>query len=429
MADETKDNSGYKKSVNSWVLYHFAENGFATTVVSAVLPVYYSKVAASNLGANTATVYWGYTTTITVLLAALLAPVLGTLANLFGIRKRLLLSCAAVGIFASVFLYFVTTGDWLLASIIFIVSNTGYSLGDVMHDSLLPHVAKPDDIDKVSTKGFGFGYAGGSILLAINIAMLQLIHDKELAARLCFLSVSVWWTVFTIPLILNVREPRVHGKLSLGKSALLAGYDLLSDTFHNIKKYRQLLFFLIAFLVYNDGVGTIARMALIYGSELGLSSTTLIGALLMTLIVGVPFAFIFGWLAKYTGAKNCIYIGLFIYTLISIGGFFITKPIHFWILAFMVGTVQGGTQALSRSLFGSMTPKAKTAEFFGFYGMSSRLGGFLGPFVFALVAQLTGSSRYSITAIFIFFLAGAILLTRVNVKEGVRTATEEDKLM
>lgn len=426
MAENPKRNRSYKKSVNAWALYHWGENGYSTTVVSAILPVYYSHVAASGLGSNTATVYWGYTTTITVIMAAVLAPMLGTLANLKGIRKKLLLILAALGIFTTLFLYFIKTGDWVFASVVFIISNTAFALGNVMHDSLLPHVAKPEDIDRVSTRGFGFGYMGGAILLALNIAMIQLITDKGLAARLSFLTVSVWWAVFTVPLILNVKEPRADSELQPGESTLLAGYELLKNTYRNIKRYRELLIFLIAFLVYNDGIGTIIRMATIYGADIGLGMNTLIGALLMTLIVGVPFAFIFGRLAKLIGAKRCIYICLFVYVLISIGGFFITRPIDFWILAFMVGTVQGGAQALSRSLYGSMIPKAKTAEFFGFYGMSSRLGGFAGPFVFALVAQITGNSRFGIVAIVIFFILGALLLTRVNVEEGVRAAREED---
>jgi len=426
MTDPQKNESGYRKTVNSWALYHWADNAFATTVMAAILPVYYSHVAASGLTANTATAYWGYTTTITVIVSALMAPVVGTLANLLGLRKRMLLLFAALGIFTAAFLYFVKTGDWLMASVIFIVSNIGFALADVMHDSLLPHVARVGDLDRVSSRGFALGYLGGGILLAINVAMIQLMSDKGLAARLSFLSVSVWWAVFTIPLILNVREPGSDKSVSPGGSTFLAGYSLLRHTFSNIKRYRQLMIFLIAFLIYNDGVGTIIRMATIYGAELGIGRSTLIGALLMTLIIGVPFSLFFGWLANFIGAKKCIYICLFVYTLISIGGYFIKSGLDFWILAFMVGTVQGGAQALSRSLYGSMIPKAKTAEFFGFYGMSSRIGGFMGPLLFAVVSQTTGNSRYSIVAVVIFFIAGGILLTRVDVDEGVRVAREDD---
>lgn len=339
----------------------------------------------------------------------------------------MLLSFAALGTFTTAFLYFVKTGDWLLASVIFIVSNIGFSLGDVMHDSLLPHVAKTDDIDSVSSRGFALGYLGGAILLAINVATIRFMSDKDLAVRLSFLSVSVWWAVFTIPLILKVREPASEKGARKGVNPLLAGYRFLESTYHNIKRYRQLMIFLAAFLIYNDGIGTIIRMATIYGAELGLGRDTLIGALLMTLIIGAPFSILFGRLAKHIGAKNCIYICLVVYTLISVVGYFITRPIDFWILAFMVGTVQGGAQALSRSLYGSMIPRAKTAEFFGFYGMSSRIGGFVGPLLFAVVSQLTGNSRYSIVSIVIFFIVGTVLLTRVDVKEGVKTARKEDE--
>jgi UMF1 family MFS transporter len=426
-SENKKEISNYKRVVNSWALYHWADNAFSTTIMAAILPVYYSHVAASTLSANSATAYWGYTSAITVIISALMAPVLGTLANIYGLRKRMLLAFAALGIFTTAFLYFIKTGDWLMASVIFIVSNIGFSLGDVMHDSLLPHVAKTDDIDRVSSRGFALGYLGGAILLAINVATIRFMSDKELAVRLSFLSVSVWWAAFTIPLILNVREPASDQDVRERESSLLAGYRLLESTYRNLKRYRQLMVFLAAFLIYNDGIGTIIRMATIYGAELGLGRDTLIGALLMTLIIGAPFSILFGRLAKHIGAKNCIYICLVVYTFISVGGYFITKPIDFWILAFMVGTVQGGAQALSRSLYGSMIPQSKTAEFFGFYGMSSRIGGFVGPLLFAVVSQLTSNSRYSIVSIVIFFIVGTVLLTKVDVNQGVKTARDEDE--
>jgi UMF1 family MFS transporter len=364
---------------------------------------------------------------------ALLAPMLGTMANLFGIRKKLLTIFAAIAILTTATLYFVKTGDWFMASVIFIVSSISFAMADVFHDSFLPHVAKPQDIDRVSSRGFAFGYFGGGVILAINVAIIQLMSDKGLAARLTFITASVWWAVFTVPLILNVKEPQKTGEVQ--GNAVKAGLRELSKTFHSIKRYRQLTKFLIAFLIYNDGIYTIFKMATIYGAELGLNQNTLIGALLLGLIIGalllgliigVPSVIFFGWLAKHIGAKKCIYICLFGYALISIGGFFISKPIDFWILGAAVGIVMGGAQALSRSYFGSMVPKAKTAEFFGFYGMSSRLGGFLGPLLFAVVGQITGNSRYSIVAIVIFFIVGAILLTRVNEDEGLRIAREED---
>lgn len=413
-----------KGEVLSWCMYDWANSAFATTVMAAVLPVYYSQVAGADLSANTATVYWGYTIAIALLITAAIAPVMGAIADYSGVKKRLLMTFAALGIFATALLYFVTTGDWLLASVLFIVGNIGFAIAEVFYNSLLPSVADPENIDQVSTKGYALGYLGGGILLGINLLMIEFMSDKILASRLSFVSVAIWWAVFTVPIIKNVREPKVGEKKEPHINPLTAGFKRLSRTFKELKSYRQLFLFLIAFWIYNDGIGTIIKMATIYGAEIGIDQTALIGALLMTQFVGIPFAFAFGRLARLLGTKNSILVGLFVYTLISIGGYFMETALHFWILAFMVGTVQGGTQALSRSFFGSMLPKSKTAEFFGFYGMSSKFAGIFGPLVFAVVSQLTGTSRLSIISLIVFFIAGAFLLTKVDEKEGIKVAQE-----
>ncbi len=424
ITDQTE--KAYRKVVNSWAMYDWGNSAFATTIMAAVLPVYYSNVAGKGLSGNMATVYWGYTVSLSLVTMALLGPILGAVADFYGIKKRLLLSFAGVGMMASASLYFVTTGDWLLASVLFIIGDIGFSSADTFYNSLLPHVARPEDIDQVSTRGYAFGYIGGGLLLAMNIVLLVFMADKGLAARISFVSVGVWWAVFTIPLWRNVPEPPAVGERGLGVNPIAASFRRLSRTFHEIQRYRQLLIFLIAFWVYNDGIGTIINMATIYGAEIGIDSTSLISALLMTQIVGIPFAFGFGWLAKRLGTKRCIYLGLSVYTLISIAGYFMTTALHFWILAFMVGTVQGGAQALSRSLFGAMSPKTKTAEFYGFYGMSSRFAGIFGPFLFAIVGQMTGSSRLSIVALVVFFIVGGLLLSQVNEQEGIQVAQAED---
>ncbi|MEQ9620026.1 MAG: MFS transporter [Deltaproteobacteria bacterium] len=421
MSDKDRDKKR-NGAVLSWCLYDWADSAFATTVMAAVLPVYYSQVAGVNLPGNTATVYWGYTVVLALVISALLAPVMGAIADYSGIKKRLLLTFAALGIFATALLYYVTTGDWLTASLFFILGNVGFAMSEVFYNALLPHVADPSQIDRVSVKGYALGYLGGGILLAINIAMIELMEDKMLATRLSFITVSVWWAVFTIPLILNVKEPPARRFGSESINPVTAGFNRLLKTFSELRSYRQLFLFLAAFWVYNDGIGTIIKMATIYGAEIGIGQTDLIGALLMTQFVGIPFSFAFGRLAKITGAKNAILFGLFVYTLISIGGYFMETALHFWVLAFFVGTVQGGTQALSRSLFGTMLPREKTAEFFGFYGMSSKFAGIVGPLVFAVVSQLTGSSRLSIVSLILFFILGAYLLSRVDVEKGVRAA-------
>ena len=413
-----------KGEVLSWCMYDWANSAFATTVMAAVLPVYYSQVAGANLSANTATVYWGYTIAIALLITAAIAPIMGAIADYSGVKKKLLMTFAAVGIFATALLYFVTTGDWLLASALFIVGNIGFAIAEVFYNSLLPSVADSENIDQVSTKGYALGYLGGGILLGINLLMIEFMSDKILASRLSFVSVAIWWAVFTIPILKNVREPKVDDRKESHSNPLTAGFKRLTKTFKELKSYRQLFLFLIAFWIYNDGIGTIIKMATIYGAEIGIDQTALIGALLMTQFVGIPFAFAFGRLARYIGTKNSILLGLLVYTLISIGGYFMETALHFWILAFMVGTVQGGTQALSRSFFGSMLPKSKTAEFYGFYGMSSKFAGIFGPLVFAVVSQVTGTSRLSIISLIIFFIAGAFLLNKVDEKEGIKIAQE-----
>lgn len=405
-------------------MYDWANSAFATTVMAAVLPVYYSQVAGVDLPGNTATVYWGYTTAGALLITALLAPIMGAIADYSGTKKKLLMTFAALGIFATALLYFVTTGDWLMASLFFILGNIGFATSEVFYNSLLPHIASPEKMDQVSTKGYALGYLGGGILLGINVLMIELMSDKILATRLSFVTVSIWWAIFTIPILRNVREPKVKENIGPHINPLAGGFKRVATTFKELRSYRELFLFLVAFWIYNDGIGTIIRMATIYGAEIGIDQTALIGALLMTQFVGIPFSFAFGRLAKYIGTKNSILLGLFVYTMISIGGYFMETALHFWILAFLVGTVQGGTQALSRSLFGSMLPKSKTGEFYGFYGMSSKFAGIIGPLVFAIVSQIAGSSRLSILSLIVFFILGGFLLSRVDEKKGIENAQE-----
>ncbi|NIP38956.1 MAG: MFS transporter [Candidatus Dadabacteria bacterium] len=416
------DKKEYRKKIISWCMYDWANSAFATTVMAAVLPVYYSKVAGAGLQGNTATVYWGYTTAIALLITAFIAPIMGAIADFSKIKKRMLMIFASLGILFTSLLYLVNTGDWFIASLFFIFGNVGFATSEVFYNSLLPEVAKPEDIDRVSTRGYALGYLGGGILLAINVAMLKFIDDKKFASRLCFITVGIWWTVFTIPLITNIKETSRKNTIGSKFNSFYVGFRRVGKTFRELKNYRELLLFLAAFWIYNDGIGTIIKMATIYGAEIGIGTNDLIGALLLTQFVGIPFAILFGRLAGVIGAKRSIYLGLFVYTLISIGAYFMTKGIHFWILAFSVALVQGGTQALSRSLFASMVPSKKAAEFFGFYGMSSKFAGIFGPLIFAVVGQITGTSRLSIVSLVAFFIIGAFVLSRVDVNKGIENA-------
>ncbi|MFZ0391351.1 MAG: MFS transporter [Calditrichia bacterium] len=415
-----------KQTIFGWTLYDWANSAFATTIMAAVLPVFYSTVAAGRLPANIASSYWGYTNTIAMLAVAFSAPVLGAIADFKTAKKKFLGVFAAAGILGSILLGFVGQGQWMLASAFYVIGRIGFANANIFYDSLLPHITTAENRDQVSAQGYAVGYLGGGILLAINLIMITkpqwfLIPDAESAIRYSFISVGLWWAVFSIPLFRWVAEPAAAVP-QIELRPLQAGFMRLRYTFSHLRNYRQAARFLLAFWLYNDGVGTIIVMAVIFGAEIGISQTTLIGAILAVQFAGAPFSIAFGRLAALIGAKRAIYIGLLVYMLIAAGGYFLKTDLHFWILALAVATVQGGTQALSRSLFSRLTPPEKSAEFFGFYDVSNKFSGILGPAVFGLVSQFAGNSRLGIVALLVFFICGFLVLTTVNVKDGEAAA-------
>jgi UMF1 family MFS transporter len=421
-----------RKQVYSWASYDWANSAFATTVMAAILPTYYSKVVAATLPAHLATSYWGYSNTIAMLSMALLAPILGAIADYKKTKLKFLSRFAVLGIVCTALLYFVQGGDWLYALVLYIIARIGFSGANVFYDSLLPHISTKENIDRVSTLGYAAGYCGGGLLLALNMSMILYpnffaISDAESATRLSFLTVAMWWGIFSIPILKNVGEPDKNLLKSELKNPIRSGYLRLLATLKQVKKFKQAFRFLMAFWFYNDGIGTIMIMAVIFGAEIGIGTEHLIGAILTVQFIGIPFTILFAKIAAKFSTKHAIYIGLSVYSFISIAGYFMENALHFWLLAIMVGMVQGGTQALSRSLFGRMTPKHQSAEFFGFFDVSQKFSGILGPALFALVAQLTGSSRLSIVALIVFFIGGMIILTKVKIAEGVAIAVEEDK--
>lgn len=429
------EEKNHKRAINAWAMYDWANSAFVTTIVAAVLPVYYTTVAASGLAPNIATAYWGYTSSISALIAAIISPILGAAADFSGTKKKYLTVFMLLGVTGTALLYFVRSGDWLLASAFFLLGNVGFAGSLVYYDSLLPHVARPDEIDQVSSRGFAMGYIGGGILLAINLVMIMFLPDllgvdAGLMTRLSFVTVAVWWLIFTLPLLTRVQEPeRRILKGEEGFSPLQASFKRLAETFKEIRHYRDLALAMLAFWVYANGIGTIIVMATAYGSELGFGQTTLIGTLLMVQFLAAPFAFLFGWLAKKIGTKPAIYISLSVYTLISILGYFLYHEWQFWVLGVMVATVQGGSQALSRSLIGKMMPKSKSAEFYGFFSVFEKFASILGPFIFGVVSTVMGGSRLSIVSLVIFFIVGIIILTRVNVQNGIKVAQEEEQAL
>jgi len=418
-----------RKIILSWCLYDWANSAFATTIMAAVLPVFYSSVAAGDLPRNTASSYWGYTNTIAMLIVAFCAPLLGALADHSGTKKKFLALFAGLGILSTAGLVGVGRGDWFLASLLYIFGMVGFSGGNNFYDSLLPHVAGDQEIDRISSWGYALGYLGGGTLLVFNLAMILKPHffglpDAEWGTRCAFLTVSVWWAIFSVPILKNVSEPPVVPITGESANPLKGSLQRLTLTFKNIRRHREAFKFLMAFWLYNDGIGTIISMAVIFGAEINIAQEHLIGSILAVQVVGVPFSILFGKIAGRTGAKKAILAGLFIYTGIAVGGYFIQTALHFWILAILVGFVQGGTQALSRSLFGTLIPRNRSAEFYSFYDVSSKFAGIIGPAVFGVVGQMTGSSRLSIVSLVVFFLVGGLVLLTVDVKKGRETATQ-----
>jgi UMF1 family MFS transporter len=420
-----------RRETRAWAMYDWANSAFQCTIITAVFPVYYGSVAADGLPGATATARFATATTIALTIIALASPILGAYADYAGAKKRMLAAFMAVGVSATAAMVLIGQGEWRLALTLFVVANIGISGSFVFYDSLLPHVASDAEMDRVSSAGYALGYLGGGLLLVLNLLWIMKpgwfgLRDAGLASRVSFLSVAIWWVAFSIPLFRHVSEPPVKpnpAALATG-NMVRASFVQLADTMREFRKYRQAGLMLLAFLIYNDGIGTIIRMAGIYGTEMNLPESALIGAIVMVQFVGIPFAVLFGKLAGRIGAKQAIFLSLVVYTGISIIGYNMTAAWQFYLLAFLVGTVQGGSQALSRSLFATMIPRHKSSEFFGFFAVFEKFAGIFGPAVFAVTVALTGSSRNAILSLIAFFVAGAALLSKVDVEQGQRAARE-----
>ena len=659
------DEKEYKRRIRAWTLYDWANSAFATTILAAVLPAYYSAVAGATLPSEAAaTALWSMGLSVSLFIVAILSPILGVVSDVMRGKKRFLAFFAGLGILATGLLVLVSTGDWLLASLLFIFGRIGFTAANVFYDALLPHVAREPDRDRVSTQGYALGYVGGGILLAVNILMINYVPDLanfEFAGiRLSLLSVAVWWAIFSIPIFVRVPEPPgIERALEPGRSIIGSSFRQLRETFGDIRKYSELFKFLVAFLIYNDGIGTIIGVATIYGAELGFDTTSLILALLLVQFVGIPFSLIFGripskttryrpqfvafvifnmialplvgivgrftfpssltgappapyattataagegyyaasdpaftysgnWTEEVVGAnelagtgfvrfvnrvfgeastdaiyqttsspgskvvvrfngqsvdltysvgpdhgvwqvlldgqplldkdgtpvtvdarsellrygetttitaaspgehelalvngesgamaiqgievlkpdradnlgailgivvglqvlgilfaallgrpifsglaerldtKYSVILALAVYAVIAVWGFFLNSTIEFWFLAWMVAIVQGGSQALSRSLYAGMSPAAKSGEFFGLFGVMEKFSAILGPLLFTAAGILLGNTRWAILSLILFFFVGIALLIRVDVDKGRQVAQAED---
>lgn len=513
----------YRRRTLAWALYDWANSAVVTLVIAAVFPVFYNQVIAADLGPNAGSVF-AITGAIALALSALVGPVLGTLSDITGRRKRFLIISTTLGTLAVCALFTTQAGGWAWASLLFIAIQIALNVSFTFYDSLLPHVALFRDRDRLSSLGYGLGYIGGGLHLALCTFVIVSPGTFGItgpdagvtATRLTLVSAGVWWFVFALPLFFTVPEPPAT-PLEAGRSggALRGALGRIGQTFRQIRSYRQLFLMLVAFWLYGDGIGTIIQLATTYGSQqLRLDRNTLIGALLLTQFVAFPYAlmvgripnrdsarrafftafllwtavtlplmgiFVASWqygqnpeigqalagqietvslsplpvlivlivnqvvglvFAHFLGQKlvaplterldtrRTILLALGVYILVAIWGFFLYTPGEFWMLAWLVGTVQGGAQALSRSLYSELTPRSKSGEFFGFYSLTDKFGSIFGLLTFGLIGFATGGNlRISILSVVFFFVAGAFLLTRVNVAEGVRVARQEDEAL
>src|SRR5688500_16283547 len=412
-----------RREVRAWAMYDWADSAFHSTIITAVFPPFFAEYAAAGLAPVEATTRFAWTTTIAVTIVALASPVLGAFADYRPYKKRLLAVFMAISLIAVMAMAAIPQGGWLFAAVLFLVANVGERVSWVFYDSLLPHVAAPDEIDRVSTAGFAIGYFGGGILLLLNLAWILSpatfgLPDTVAAIKLSFVSVAVWWLVFSLPLFRRVNEPPVV--LAAGEtdaeSPIRASLARAVAAFHELRReHRNAFLMLVAFLLYNDGIQTIIRMAAVYGAEIGIDRNAQIAAFVVVQFVGVPFSFLFGALGDRIGARTAVFISIAVYTGISVLGYFMTTAWHFFALACLVGMVQGGSQALSRSLFARMIPKHKSSEYFGFFSVFEKFAGVAGPAVFAASVTIFGSSRAAVLSVILFFVAGALVLTRVEI--------------
>ncbi len=413
----------------AWCLYDWANSAFGTTVMAALFPPFFRQLAlAAGKGEAQSTALWGYVTAGGLLLTALLSPLLGAGADARGDRKRRLAWSAGLGAALTMAMALLGGAGWPAAALLFTAASLAFSLSIVFYESLLPHLAEGAEVDALSARAYGLGYAGGGLLLVVNLAWVLKpgwfhLPDAGAAVRLSFVSVGVWWALFTIPLLRRVPEPAGSGAAP-GLGATLAR---LRATFGEIRAYRDLSLLLLAYWAYNDGIGTIVKMATAFGSELGIGLTHLIGALVVTQLVGIPSSYLFAAAARRAGARPLVLGALAGYVAITVGALFLRTTAHFYVLAAAVGLVQGGAQALSRSLFAVMVPRHRAAEFFGFFGASGRLAGVAGPLVFGLTAQGAGSSRVGVASLVVFFVVGALLLLRVDPAAGIAAARRAEQ--
>ena len=400
----------------SWALYDWANSAFATTVMAGFFPIFFKKYWSGEFSATESTYVLGVTNSVASFLLAFSSPALGAIADQGAWRRKFLLFFTLLGALASVWLGLIGPGDWLTASLVYSLGMVGFTGGVTFYDALLVEVAEPNDYDRVSGLGYGLGYLGGGLLFAVNVAMflkpgLFGLADPPAAVKWSFVSVGAWWLLFSLPLFLFVKEtpPKSRGPLL---AVVKSGFTGLIGHIGKMRRNRVLLFFLAGFLFYNDAVNTIIKMAVDYGIAIGLEQGDLIKALLMVQFIGFPAAIAFGYLGESIGPLRGIFACLLTYLGVTVYAYYVSDTLEFFVLAGVIGVVQGGIQALSRSYFARLVKPEEAAEYFGFFNMIGKFSSIFGPFLVGWVGWRTGNPRAGILVLTLFFIAGGLLLAR-----------------
>jgi len=512
-AHRASDGHQYRRRAFAWALYDWANHGYITVTATSFFPPYFIAIAApaflasqnaaggppAALARDTASNIFALAVSFSLLFASLLAPVVGAYADIAGLRKRLLIIMSLAGGALSSLMFVLTTGRWELALVLYFLTQVAMNLALGLNSSLLPHIARHKDLDRISSLGYALGYIGGGVLLMFCTTLYLFAGaagiERELAVRISFMSVGIWWIVFSIPLIIRVPEPPA-APLSPGRkgSPLRDSFVRLGRTLAEIRRYRELFKMLVAFWLYMEGIGAIILLAAAYGAALGLDTAVLIGTLLMTQFVAFPYSIAYGYmpdsskphrgavvsmilwtgvtfpcmgayanlhgglgvpavfglmaanqaagvlfsvfigerlfagLTRRINAKRAVILGLLIYCIVPIWGYYLHTRAEFFMIGWLVGSLQGGTQALSRSMYASLTPASKSGEFFGLYGLSEKFAGVLGPLLYGIVGQITHNPRDSILSITLFFILGIVMLGMVDVEKGSAIAAREDEV-
>ncbi|RMF09853.1 MAG: MFS transporter [Candidatus Neomarinimicrobiota bacterium] len=430
-----------KRGIWGWAMYDWANSAFATTVMAGFFPIFFKNYWSKGTDVNVSTAQLGFANSLASLFVAIMAPIVGAIADKGSYKKKLLIFFAYVGVLMTAALFLVQEGDWVMAVVVYAIGIVGFSGANTFYDSLLPTVASKEKIDYVSGLGFGMGYLGGGLLFLLNVLMtlnpdwFGLANAGE-AVRWSFLSVAVWWGGFTLFTIAWVKEPKPEEALSLGQ-CIKTGVQQYVTTFRKIRHLQTVFLFLGAYWFYIDGVDTIIRMAIDYGMSIGFNSNDLIVALLITQFVGFPAAIYYSKLGNRFGVRRMIFVGIFVYLLVTIWGILMKEKIEFYILAIVIGLVQGGVQALSRSYYSRLIPKDQAGEFYGFFNMLGKFAVIIGPVLIGTVGLIVKgtllplatteeqfhaitqiASRWGIGAVSLLFILGAILFYFVNEEKG-----------